>query len=158
MTLSIRTLRPHDGQTAAILHARCFAELGERAWSADEFTGLLATPGCLGLLLIADQQPHGFAVARVAADEAEVLTLGVVPAARRRGGGSRLLSSLERRCRRRGARSLFLDVAEDNVPARRLYAARGFTVVGRREAYFDRKHGSAAALVMRLDFHNVAER
>jgi ribosomal-protein-alanine N-acetyltransferase len=156
MTLLVRSLRPHDGQAAAFLHAQCFEALGERPWTAGEFVALLATPGCFGLLLVADGQPHGFAVARVAADEGEILTLGVVPRARRRGGGSRLLSVLERRCRRRGARSLFLDVAEDNLPARRLYAGRGFTVVGRREAYFDRgEQACAAALIMRLDFHNV---
>lgn len=154
MTLLVRTLRPHDAQAAAFLHAQCFEDLGERPWTADEFVGLLATPGCFGLLLVADGQPDGFAVARVAADEAEILTLGVAPPARRRGGGSRLLSVLEYRCRRRGAQSLFLDVAEDNLPARCLYAGRGFTVVGRREAYFDRgKRGRTAAMTMRLDLH-----
>ncbi len=153
MTTSVRTLRPHDGATAAFLHAKCFDALRERAWTAEEFTGLLATPGCFALMLIADGRPCGLSMARVAADEAEVLTLCVVPEARRRGGALRLLSVLERRCRRRGARSLFLDVAEDNLPARCLYGARGFTVVGRRDAYFDRgKQGRAAALTMRLDF------
>lgn len=153
MTASIRTLRPHDGTTAAFLHAQCFHELGERAWAAEEFARLLSTPGCFGLLLVADEQPCGLAVARVAADEAEVLTLGVVPQARRRGGGLRLLSALEHRCRRRGARSLFLDVAEDNLAACRLYTAQGFTVAGRRAAYYSRgSRGSVAALIMRSDF------
>ena len=157
MMTAIRALRPHDAQTAAILHARSFDALQERTWTAEEFAGLLATPGCFGLLLIADDRPCGVAVARVAADEAEILTLGVVPEARRHGGASRLLSTLERRCRRRGARSLFLDVAEDNLPARRLYGRRGFTVVGRRTAYFDRgKQERVAGLVMRLHFHNTA--
>jgi ribosomal-protein-alanine N-acetyltransferase len=156
MTESIRALRPHDGQTVALLHAQCFAALQERAWAAEEFAQLLATPGCFGLLSIADGQPVGLALARVAADEAEILTLGVMPQARRRGRGSLLLSTLARRCRRRGAQSLFLDVAEDNLPARYLYERHGFTVVGRRDAYFDRgKQGRAAALIMRLDFPDI---
>jgi ribosomal-protein-alanine N-acetyltransferase len=49
-------------------------------------------------------------------------------------------------------RRVFLEVDEDNVPARRLYARAGFHNVGRREAYYqDRPGRSAAALVLRRD-------
>ncbi|MCW5745437.1 MAG: GNAT family N-acetyltransferase [Alphaproteobacteria bacterium] len=148
----VRTMRRRDGDLAATLYGQCFDAPWERGWSREEFARLLAMPGCFGLLLITDGRPTGLAMARVAADEAEVLTLGVVPHMRRRGGASLLLSRLRQRCRRRGARRLFLEVAQDNLPASSLYKASGFTIVGHRAGYFDRgSQGRIAALVMRLD-------
>ncbi|TXL82067.1 GNAT family N-acetyltransferase [Vineibacter terrae] len=152
MSSVVRALRPHDCATAAALHARCFDAPWERPWSADAFGRLLATPGCFGLMLILDGQAMGMALARVAADEAELLTIGVAPDARRRGGASQLLSAIGRRCRRRGAQNIFLEVAEDNPTAQRLYQRHHFVVVGRRNAYFDRgQQARVAALIMRLD-------
>lgn len=102
--------------------------------------------------MLADDLACGLALARVAADEAEILTLGVIPPARHLGRASRLLASLLDHCRRRGARRLFLEVAEDNAPAQRLYQTHGMKEVGRRPGYFDRgPGGKAAAVIMRLD-------
>ena len=154
MSTIVRSMRPHDRNVAASLYAQCFDAPWERAWTAAEFARLLESPGCFGALLMTGDQPDGLAVARVAADEAEVLTIGVVPTARRRGGATLLLSTLSRRCRRRGARHIFLEVAEDNLAARHLYEAHGFVIVGRRNNYFDRgPHGHVTALTMRRDFH-----
>lgn len=151
-----RILRPHHAQVAALVHAACFDADRERAWTADEFASLLATPGCFGVLLADSGQPVGIAVSRMAADEAEILTIGVAPAARRRRGGLLLLSLLERHCARRGARQLFLEVAEDNPAARRLYEKCGFVLAGRRESYFTNKNRDRiAALVMRRDLNRA---
>jgi ribosomal-protein-alanine N-acetyltransferase len=49
-----------------------------------------------------------------------------------------------------GARSVFLEVDEGNVPAMRLYQRAGFREVGRREAYYPAGRGSAA-LILRRD-------
>jgi ribosomal-protein-alanine N-acetyltransferase len=152
MTGTIGDLRADQAGLAAALYRQCFDAAWERPWTEAEFVRLLAAPGCFGLLLRVDGEACGLVLGRVAADEAEVLTLGVVPAARRRGGASRLLAAVCQRCRRDGARRLFLDVAEDNVPARRFYEAQGLSEVGRRPAYFDRAAGaSVAAIVLRLD-------
>jgi ribosomal-protein-alanine N-acetyltransferase len=75
-------------------------------------------------------------MARVAADEAEVLTLGVVLPARRHGLGRTLLDEGHREAFRRGALRMFLEVAAGNIPARNLYAAAGYTEVGQRAAYY----------------------
>ena len=49
-------------------------------------------------------------------------------------------------------RSVFLEVDEDNVPARRLYERAGFREVGRRAGYYPQGSGAAAtALVLRRD-------
>ena len=49
-----------------------------------------------------------------------------------------------------GVSRLFLEVAEDNWAARRLYAALGFAPVGRRRNYYRRGQSMVAALTMRL--------
>lgn len=136
---------------AAALYRLCFPQSWERPWSADEFSALLATPGCFGhLLLDAAHDPAcGLILLRTAADEAEILTIGVVPAYRRRGGAVRLLLQAMTDCMARGIRSLFLDVAADNEPARLLYEYQGFTTIGTRPAYYLRGSAPAvAALVM----------
>jgi ribosomal-protein-alanine N-acetyltransferase len=51
-----------------------------------------------------------------------------------------------------GARAVFLEVGEDNVPARKLYQRAGFREVGRRDGYYQGPKGkSTAALVLRRD-------
>jgi [ribosomal protein S18]-alanine N-acetyltransferase len=52
----------------------------------------------------------------------------------------------------KGIRTVFLEVEENNQPARRLYRSAGFSVVGRRESYYRQSGGEALdALLMRRD-------
>ena len=86
--------------------------------------------------------------------KSELLTIAVRPTERRRGLGRRLLTAVIEGAREAGARTLFLEVGADNPPARALYEAMGFRVVGRRAAYYRRGEGPAAdALVMRLSLN-----
>ena len=51
-----------------------------------------------------------------------------------------------------GANAVFLEVDEDNEPARRLYQRAGFREVGRRPGYYQQSRDHAAtALVLRRD-------
>jgi [ribosomal protein S18]-alanine N-acetyltransferase len=79
----------------------------------------------------------GWAGVRVVADTAEILTVGVVPAARRKGIARRMLDALLAEAARRGAREAFLEVRVDNVAALALYAGEGFAQVGIRRGYYD---------------------
>jgi ribosomal-protein-alanine N-acetyltransferase len=136
---------------AAALYRLFFPQAWERPWSSGEFSALLATPGCFGHLLLdaAQALPRGLILLRAAADEAEILTIGVVPACRRRGGAARLLQQAIADCAARGVQRLFLDVAADNEPARRFYAHLGFTTIGTRPSYYARgKEPAIAALTM----------
>jgi [ribosomal protein S18]-alanine N-acetyltransferase len=90
----------------------------------------------------------GWAGLRVLADEAEVLTIGVVPEARRRGVGAALLDELLDEARRRAARVVFLDVRVDNDDAQRIYVRAGFAAVGVRRGYYD--NGRTDSLTMSL--------
>ena len=140
-----------DLDRAAALHAESFVPLGERAWTRQDIAGLVASPGVAGLLLQVDGHDVGLAVCRVAADEAELLTIAVRPAHRRKGLARHLLAAVIDRVRNAGARTLFLEVGVDNPAARSLYEAQGFCAVGERRAYYQRGHGPAAdGIVMRL--------
>ncbi len=85
-------------------------------------------------------------LARVAADEAEVLTLAVDPAVQRQGLGRALLDQATATARQRGAGVLFLEVGSGNGAGCALYAGAGFVTVGCRRGYYP---GGGDALVMR---------
>jgi len=141
---------PTFGTPLAALHALCFPD---DPWDAGLLARLLAMPGVIGLFAAdaVDAAPNGLVLVRVAADEAEILTIGVAPAVRGRGLGARLVAAAAARAAAAGALSLFLEVAEDNLAARALYAHHGFATVGRRQAYYIRPGGEAvAALVLGL--------
>ncbi|HHH89635.1 MAG TPA: GNAT family N-acetyltransferase [Aliiroseovarius sp.] len=110
-----------------------------RPWSTAEFAGLLARPETI----LAEAQ-QGFALGRVIADEAELITLAVHPHARRRGLGRSLLARFEAEAGARGARSAFLEVAADNGPAMALYLQAGWRESGRRKGYYARRGQPAA--------------
>lgn len=130
-----------DAPVLAALHARAFPP-AER-WGSDALRLLLEMPGAYALLL----PEKGFLLARVAADEAEILTLAVAPPARRQGVGGALLAAALVRALAAGAATMFLEVSVANTPARALYAAAGFAESGRRRRYY--ADGSDALVLSR---------
>jgi ribosomal-protein-alanine N-acetyltransferase len=148
---SHRPLGALDLDLASALHADAFALLGERGWAPREIAELLATPGVAGLLLQSNGEEIGFALCRIAADEAELLTIAVRADRRRRGAGRALMKRVVALVRERGARRLFLEVGADNPAALALYSGMGFQSVGCREAYYARPgRAPADAVLMRL--------
>lgn len=130
----IRRAGPFDIPALALIHAAAFPP-GE-AWSAAILAGHLGIPGVFAMLA----EPGGMIVARVAADEAEILTLAVLPAARRSGIGRGLIQAAEDFAAAAGARRMFLEVSTANAAARALYAGLGFTQLGHRPAYYPDGH------------------
>lgn len=91
-----------------------------------------------------------FVLGRVILDEAEVLTLATDPAAQRNGLARAALGQFEAEAKQRGAITVFLEVAQDNLAAQRLYVAAGYRQVGARAGYYARPTGRAvAALILR---------
>ena len=125
-----------DAVAVAQLHAQLFTP----SWTASSFEQTLAHPGCTGLLARAGQPLDlaGFIIGQLAADEAEILTLGVHKNWQRRGIGRSLVQALGRAARKAEARSLYLEVASDNAAALALYRSLGFEVCGRRKGYYER--------------------
>ncbi len=112
----------------ANLHKLCFPK---KPWSAADFADLKKS----GCEVLASQ--NGFIVWRVVADEAEIITIGVAPDARGGGIGAAMLGLAEIDAKKNGAAKMFLEVAEDNTPARKLYDGAGYKIVGRRPKYYD---------------------
>lgn len=143
----IAVLSPDDAAEVAALHARAMRAAGD-AWDAGSFAGLLADPQVTGLGFRDHGAIAGVLLLRAAADEAEILTLAVDPAMRRRGIGRRLVVAALERAAAGDAARVFLEVAVDNAAAAALYRGIGFTEVGRRPGYYARAGGRVDALVL----------
>ena len=110
------------------------------AWTFSQCAGLLPLPGVWLTLARAEEKVVGFALARLVADEAELLLLAVRPEGQRRGIGRILLEHFEDQARARGAVCLHLEVREGNH-ALSLYEQAGFGLVGRRHDYYSGQKG-----------------
>lgn len=126
-------------EALAAAHARAM----EAPWSAADFAALLAGPG-----VFVSGDADCFALGRAAADEAELLMLATAPDLRRRGLGRAALAAFEAEAAKRGARTVFLEVAEGNAAARALYSAAGWTVAARRPGYYRAAGGAREDAVL----------
>ena len=137
-----------DAARLAQLHAASFA----RGWGESEFESMIGERNTLVHRIKLGRKTVGFAVSRIGADEAEILSIAIDPACRGRGLSGTLLMTHLGHLAGRGVRTIFLEVEENNQPARRLYERAGFTVVGRRERYYKQPNGEQLnALLMRRD-------
>src|ERR1700728_4524735 len=144
----IRLLRPDRSQACARLHAEGFAH----PWSPDEMDALIAGASTVGAAALdpVSGRLRGFVLSRLAADEAEILTITVDAAYQGKGIGRALLGENLRQAAHAGAKAIFLEVAKDNAPALALYERFGFAKVGERAGYYRRADRTrATALVMR---------
>lgn len=144
-SVTIRQASVGEASILSALHAECF----DNAWTAAEFAKLMAMPGAQTYLACEGDEPVAFLLARRAGGEAEILTIGTRPFARRRGIAGLLMSRLGDELRETKEAQLFIEVAADNEAGRALYVREGFTVSGRRKAYYERPGGAREdAIVM----------
>jgi ribosomal-protein-alanine N-acetyltransferase len=142
------TLDSDQATHCAAIHASAFAH----PWSAFDIAALLASESVVGdgVFNARNNQLGGFVLSRCAADEAEILTIGVAAKLRKKGLGGLLLDHHLQRLRALRIRRVFLEVDHSNDAAKALYRKLGWDEVGRREAYYRMPDGSrATALVMR---------
>jgi ribosomal-protein-alanine N-acetyltransferase len=139
--------RPRDAAPLAALHAASF----NRGWGEHEFEQLLTDRSVIADRATSGRKNIAFIVSRRAVDEAEILSVAVARAWQGHGLARRLLDLHLRRLAGAGLRAVFLEVDEDNEPARRLYARAGFREVGRRAGYYPQGRGAKAALILRRD-------
>lgn len=136
--------RPADAAAIAAVHGASF----QRGWSDIEIHRLLIERNVVGHRVARGRTLIGFILSRIAAGEAEILSIAIAPAWRGRTLARPLLELHLRRLAGLGVRAVFLEVAERNDPACRLYRRAGFREVGRRAGYYQ---GGASALVLRRD-------
>ena len=135
---------PRDAAAIARLHAASFG----RGWDEDEVHRLLLDNAVVAHRAMVRRTMVGFIMSRMAADEAEILSVAIAPARRGRGLSRPLLDFHLRSLAGLGARTVFLEVDEHNAPACRLYRGAAFHEVGRRQGYYQ---GGGAALILRRD-------
>ena len=147
-TALIEPATQRDAPKLAELHAASF----HRGWGEGEFEAMLTERNTLVHRLRLGHKIIGFAVSRMAADEAEILSIAIAAGHRGRGLSRNLLLTHLGHLAGRGVRTVFLEVEENNQPARRLYERAGFGVAGRRERYYRQPGGEQLdALLMRRD-------
>lgn len=139
------TLR--DVPRLAQIHGDSF----HRGWSEGEFESMLAERNTLAHRLKLGRKTIGFAISRMAADEAEILSIAIDRRFHGQGLSRNLLLTHLGHLAGRGVRIIFLEVEENNQPARRLYERAGFVVVGRRDRYYHGNGEQLNALLMRRD-------
>ena len=130
--MSISRAAHEHAEVLEALHALSFPS----PWRAEEFSTLLRQPGVGAWIVSGAQEPEGFILVRAVADEAEILTLAVTPAHRRKGHASKLLQHASATLRDGKTARFFLEVAADNTAALALYARHGFAPCGRRANYY----------------------
>lgn len=147
---AIERLKTTDAAAIAALHTDGF----HRPWNDGEFRSLLAQGPVFGFIARPvgnASAPAGFVLARLAAGEAEILTVAVTRQERRSGLGRKLMEAVLRELHALRGETLFLEVDEKNTAAIGLYTKLGFQQVARRPSYYQTAEGRSSALVMRLD-------
>ena len=140
--------QPRDASAIAALHAASF----RRGWSDQEVEGLLIDRSVIAQRALVGRTVAGFIMSRVAADEAEILSVAVARSQQSRGLARQLLNLHLRRLAGLGICTVFLEVDEHNTPAIKLYGRAGFREVSRRANYYPLAGAkTAAALVLRRD-------
>jgi [ribosomal protein S18]-alanine N-acetyltransferase len=148
--LHIEPAQTGDAKALAEIHGESFA----RGWAAAEFEAYIDDPKTLFVFIACDgsRKIAGFAVFRIAAEEAELLSIVIRRKWRGKGVGKALLRAARDDLRAGAVRHMFLEVEDGNRPALALYKASGFVEIGRRDAYYPKPGGDpATALIMRAD-------
>lgn len=139
--ISLLWAAPEKAAEISELHGRLF----HAPWDERAIRDLLEHPAATSLIAVTGYPKTivGFVIGQLVADEAEILSVGVVPEWQRFGVGRMLIEGLIRASKRGDAKTLYLDVAEDNAAAIGLYRRLGFAETGRRKKYYKRSDGPA---------------
>ena len=147
--LHIEPARAGDEKNLAKLHEEGFF----RGWSAGDFHSYLRsaeTP-----IYVACDAKHkiaAFSMLRINDDECELMTIVVGKKFQSKGISKSLMQAMFDDLLMSPVTKMFLEVDEDNQPARKLYERFGFSQIGERRGYYPRPDGkTATALVMRAD-------
>ena len=150
--ISLEPAPPQQAREISTLHAKCF----NREWGTAEIANLIEQDNVLCIIAKEVGKPKAaplaFAMVRMAADEAEILSIGVDPSERRTGIATKIMDEITRRLHAERTKMLFLEVDLANQPAVNLYKQLRFKSIAERPSYYQHDNGEqSAALVMRLD-------
>ena len=155
----IRRISPGDCDAIAALEARLFATALDKA----RVMALQANPVFFGFVdLVPDQDQtqstsasdlalylSGYLLATMIDYEAEILSIGVAPDRQGQGVGKRLLQHFFDYGVNQNMAKAVLEVAENNMPARKLYRYFDFAEFVRRKDYYKQGDHKIDAIMMK---------
>lgn len=145
MKIIIRAMTRADLEVVSALDALSFSQ----PWPKNAFEADLANPDARCWVADSDGQVAAALVFRRVLDEAELMTIAVHPAFRRRGVARQLLRTAMDAAYAEGARIYHLEVRAGNEAAQKLYESFGFEAVGRRPKYY-KDNGEDAVLMTKV--------
>jgi ribosomal-protein-alanine N-acetyltransferase len=120
-----------------------------RSWSVQLFERELSSSSSRVRGLFVQDLLVGYLIAHVVCDEAHIVSFGIAPEWREKGGGKFLLADFLRMAPLEGVVVISLDVRASNQRARNLYSRYGFSVAGVRRRYYS--DNGEDALTMRVE-------
>lgn len=124
-----------------------FTECGfADGWNERMIRSSFETGGFYAIGVIKDGKPVAAVTYFIAADTADIEHVVVEPSHRRKGYAKALMAECKRRLKDASVTRIFLEVRENNAPARALYAACGFSVIGVRKKYYSDGENAAVML------------
>lgn len=130
-----------DAKRAAEIMQRSFRD--ER-WSESEISSMLTDKTFFGYM-----DEHGFILCRKVYDVIDICTFCVEPEFQKQGRGGRLLAAVIDYAVNNSC-EIFLEVAENNLPAIGLYKSAGFKEISVRKKYYKTKNDLVDAILMKL--------
>ena len=115
-------------------------------WDEASILAELDNPLALWLVVVEDEKVLGYVGSQTVFEDADILNVAVLPAARRRGIAEALMTALESRLSERGAERITLEVRASNAPAIALYRKLGYAQVGLRKNYYEKPREDAMIL------------
>lgn len=142
MNLSVRNMKQQDIPFLAELEQELFSD----AWTEMSLINTLHYRPDTSFVAELDGETAGYLFFMAAADEGELLRIGVSPGHRRQGIGRALLEHMDHFVLENGIYSVWLEVRESNEPARTLYEKAGFVTQGFRRNYYHKPDEDAVIM------------
>lgn len=142
MDVIVRNMRQEDIPFAVELEKELFSD----AWTELGLVNTLHYRPDTSFIAELDGKPVGYLFFMAAADEGELLRIGVSPRHRRKGVARALIDHMNRFVGENGIYSVWLEVREHNEAARALYEKTGFTLQGYRKNYYHKPDEDAAIM------------
>ena len=127
-----RKMLPEDADAVSEIEIKSFA----LPWKRDTFFEVVQRKNTVYIVGELDKKIIAYAGAWLAFNEAEVMSVAVLPEMRGCGVGTKLFGELLKHCKERGANAVTLEVRPSNTAAIKLYESFGLKSVGRRPKYY----------------------
>ena len=143
----IRPATASDFPNISAIHQASFTG----GWSEESITETALSPNSYNFIAESENQAVGFIIIKIASDEIEIITICTSPEYQRQGIARELLQEAIKHSKQSKAKSIYLEVSENNIAAINLYLSSEFQKTGMRKNYYDEDGNKSNAILMKLD-------